>query len=296
MHSNDSKLEAHYKSISRVLIIGLALNWLVAGAKIVYGLLSRCASMTADGFHSLSDGSSNIIGLIGIYIACQPKDSDHPYGHKKYETFFSLAIAAMLLFVSGNILAKGIHRLYHPVLPEIDAINFAVMAVTLFINIFVMRYELKQGRLLQSDFLILDAMHTKTDIITSLSVIATLIAIKFGFPLVDTFVSLSISLFIAYTAVAIIRQSSRVLCDTAAIIDIRRISDIVLNINGVKTCHKIRTRGRTDDINIDLHVQVDPDMHVDMAHKISYTIEETIKKNIPEVSDVLVHIEPRDKS
>ncbi|MFH1281463.1 MAG: cation transporter, partial [Candidatus Omnitrophota bacterium] len=94
----------HYKKIRKILIIILALNWAVALAKIIYGLSSRCFSMAADGFHSLSDGTSNVIGIIGIHFACQPVDKDHPYGHKKYETLFSLGIAAMLFIVSFNLL------------------------------------------------------------------------------------------------------------------------------------------------------------------------------------------------
>jgi divalent metal cation (Fe/Co/Zn/Cd) transporter len=69
-----------------------------------------------------------------------------------------------------------------------------------------------------------------------------------------------------------------------------------LGIKGVKACHKIRTRGRPDDIHVDLHVQVNPDMHVDNAHKVSYAIEEAIKAGIPEVTDVVVHIEPKENA
>ena len=76
---------------------------------------------------------------------------------------------------------------------------------------------------------------------------------------------------------------------------ITKITDIVLGIKGVKNCHKIRTRGRADDIYVDLHVQVNADMHIDNAHKISYAIEEAIKKEIPEVTDVVVHMEPKEK-
>ena len=287
-------LKAHYGSIRRILILILVLNWAVALIKIFYGFFSRCASITADGFHSLSDGTSNVIGLIGIHLACQPKDKDHPYGHKKYETLFSLFIAAGLFWVCFNILKEGIRRLYQPVLPQIDVISFAVMLVTLAINIWVMRYEYKKGRLLQSDILVSDSMHTRADIFTSVSVIIALVAIKLGYPVLDSVATIIISLFIAKAGFNIAKRSSNVLCDTAPIVDVKKISDIVLGIKGVNTCHKIRTRGRPDDIHLDLHVQVSPDIHMDTAHKISYTIEEEIKKNIPEISDVLVHMEPKE--
>lgn len=280
-------------NVRRILIIVLALNWLVAFAKIIYGLTTKCASMTADGFHSLSDGASNIIGLIGIYLACQPKDEDHPYGHKKYETLFSMAIAILLFIVCFNILKQGVTRIINPITPRVTIESFIVMIITLVINLFVMSYEYKNGKALKSDILISDSMHTKADIFTSLSVIVSLVVIKLGFSLIDPIVTLIICFFIIKAAFTILRSSSRVLCDTAVIIDVKRIADIVLSVKGVRACHKIRTRGRPDDIHIDLHVQVNPDMHVDTAHKISYTIEDTLKKNIPEVVDVIVHIEPK---
>ena len=288
-------LEEHYNLIKRVLIWILVLNWVVAGAKIIYGLLTRCASMTADGFHSLSDGASNIAGLIGISLACRPSDADHPYGHRKYETFFSLCIAGMLGIVCFHLIEEGISRFRNPVTPQIDTLSFLVMLVTLTINILVMKYEHKKGRALQSDILISDALHTKADILTSLSVIVTLVMIKLGYPIFDPIVTIIIALFIAHAAFEIVQQSSKVLCDTAVFMDVKRIMDIVLSVEGVKTCHKIRTRGRPDDIYVDLHVQVNPGMHIDKAHRISYNIEEAIKKDIPEVTDVVVHMEPAGK-
>lgn len=288
-------VQEHYRRIRRILLVILALNWLVAIAKIIYGLLSRCASITADGFHSLSDGASNIIGLIGIGFASQPKDSDHPYGHRKYETLFSLGIAALLFILAFNLAKEGISRIYHPVLPAVDAKSFAVMLTTLAINLGVVHYEYKKGRILQSDILISDSMHTKADIFTSLSVIVALIVIKLGYPIIDPIVTILIAIFIAHAGYDIIKEGSRVLCDTAAILDVKRIVNIVLGIGGVKACHKIRTRGRPDDIHLDLHVQVSEDMHIDEAHKISYAIEDAIKKEVPEVTDVVVHMEPKER-
>jgi cation diffusion facilitator family transporter len=285
----------HYRHIRRVLIIVLVLNWAVALAKIIYGIFTGCKSMTADGFHSLSDGASNIIGLIGIHFACQPVDKDHPYGHKKYETFFSLAIAAGLFIVSFNVIKEGIVRLGNPATPQVDINSFVIMVVTLAINFWVMRYERRKGKMLKSDILVSDALHTNADIFTSISVIITLIVIKLGYPILDPIATIVIALFIAHAGYDILRESSAVLCDTAAILEDKKIADIVLGVKGVKACHRIRSRGRPDDIYLDLHVQVSEDMHMDTAHRISDAIEEAIKKSIPEVTDVVVHMEPGDK-
>lgn len=286
--------EERYLKIRRVLIFVLFLNWGVAAAKLLYGWLTRSASMTADGFHSFSDGSSNIIGLIGIWIASRPIDETHPYGHKKYETLTSIGISILLFLVCFNVVREAILRLLHPVIPQVSVSSFLVMGVTLAINIGVMIYENRVGIALKSDILISDALHTRADILTSSSVIVTLIAIKWGYPILDPIASLVIGGFIGYAGVDILKESSRVLSDGVAI-PIDAIEKVVLSIRGVKECHQIRSRGRGDDIHIDLHVLVDPEMDVHRAHHLSYAIENKMKRDFRGVTDVVVHMEPLEK-
>ncbi|MBI4335458.1 MAG: cation transporter [Candidatus Omnitrophica bacterium] len=281
-----------FAEIRKVLIFVLVLNWLVSLAKIIYGVVTRCASMSADGMHSLSDGASNIIGLVGIWAASQPVDKGHPYGHKKYETFSAIGIAMLLVLLCFYILHDATSRFAHPVTPEITGASFFIMLITLMINLFVMRYEIGRSRVLKSDILYSDAMHTKSDIFVSLGVIATLISVRMGLPVLDTVAALVIAAFIGHSAYEILRESSNVLCDTAAVVS-DEIKDIVTNIEGVRECHRIRTRGRQDDVHIDLHVVVSPNMHVDKAHSITEMIEKSIKEKIAGVTDVVVHIEPK---
>ncbi len=292
----ESKLspEERYLKIRRVLIYVLFLNWGVAAAKLFYGWVTRSASMTADGFHSFSDGSSNIIGLIGIWIASRPIDETHPYGHKKFETLTSVGISILLFLVCFNVVREGILRFLQPIVPQVNVSSFLVMGITLAINIAVMIYENKMGIVLKSDILVSDALHTRADILTSSSVIVTLIGVKLGYPILDPIASLVISGFIAYAAIEILRESSRVLSDGVAI-PIEEIKRVVLSIRGVKECHQIRSRGRGDDIHIDFHVLVDPEMDVHRAHHLSYAIENKVKRDFRGVTDVVVHIEPFEK-
>ena len=286
--------QERYRKIKWVLITILFLNWGVAGAKLFYGWLIRSASMTADGFHSFSDGSSNIIGLIGVWIASRPIDETHPYGHKKFETLTTIGISVLLFLVSFNVVREGIHRFLNPIVPQVNVISFVVMGITLAINVAVMIYENRIGLLLKSDILISDALHTRADILTSSSVILSFIGIQFGFPILDPIASLVIAGFIGYAAIDILKESSRVLSDGIAI-PIQEIERVVLSIRGVRECHQIRSRGRGDDIHIDLHVLVDPEMHMHRAHHLSYAIEKKIKRDFHGVTDVIVHMEPFEK-
>jgi len=284
-------MQIRFKKIRNVLTAVLMLNWLVAAAKIIYGFITGSTAMSADGFHSFSDGTSNIIGLIAIVVASQPKDKDHPYGHKKYETFAAIVIAILLFLISFNLIRSSMARFLNPVIPDVTLNSFIIMIVTLAVNTGVFFYEKSKARILTSDILAADAQHTKSDILISISVVCALIAVKSGFPVIDPIVSIFIALFIAYSGLEILRHSSDVLCDRAVIPaeDIRRV---VLGIEGVKGCHNIRTRGRQDDINIDLHITVNTDMPTGEAHNLSHKIQDVIRKRIEGVTDISIHIEP----
>ena len=282
-----------FDQVRKILIIILLLNLFVAISKITYGLISNTLSMQADGYHSLFDGVSNIIGIIGIRIASKPPDKNHPYGHQKYETMASIAIAILLLFVGFEILQSSIDRFTTGSQPYITSMSFIVMVVTTGINLFVTTYEHKKGVELNSEILIADAMHTKSDIYVSLSVILGLVAIEFGYPIIDPLIALIITIVIIRAGILIIWQSSHTLCDVSRI-DERSICDIVEEMKGVIECHKIRTRGNVNNIHIDLHVKVRPDMHTDKAHALAHDVEKRLKDYFEGVSDVVVHIEPAD--
>jgi cation diffusion facilitator family transporter len=283
----------HYSQVQKVLWLVLGLNWAVAIAKMVYGFVSDSSSVTADGFHSLADGTSNIIGIIGVRFCSKPVDKDHPYGHRKYETLFALGIAAMLLMVAFSLAKAGVSRIAHPITPQIGIPGFIVMIATLAVNTVVMLYEHRRGKELMSDILVVDSMHTRADIFTSISVIIALIGVKLGFPILDPVITLVISLFITWSAFEIIRQESRILCDAVAIDNPAVIEKIALGVKGVKGCHKIRSRGRLDDIHIDLHVQVSGNMSLQESHDLSHRIQQEIMTALPHVTDVLVHLEPQ---
>ncbi|WP_440954346.1 cation diffusion facilitator family transporter [Methanosarcina sp. Mfa9] len=280
-----------FKKIQQVLLYVLFLNLAVAFAKIAYGTFSNTLSMTADGYHSLFDGISNIVGLAGIYIASRPPDKDHPYGHQKYETLASVFIAILLIYVAFEIFQASLGRFFSRDVPGVTSVSFLVMLGTMGINYLVTRYEHREGVSLQSQVLIADSMHTKSDIYVSLSVIVGLVAVKFGYPLLDPLIALVISFLILRAGFRIIKQSSATLLDMSQL-DEDEICDVVMGVEGVLDCHKIRTRGSMGDIRIDMHLLVRPDMPIEEAHLISHSVSKLLKAEYEGVSDVVVHIEP----
>ena len=283
------------RKIRRVLWIVLVLNVGVAVAKLAWGTVIGSVAMQADGFHSLFDGASNVVGLVGLGMASRPPDSTHPYGHSKYETYASAAIGAMLAIAAYNVGSTALRALIQNVEPaRVDAVAFAVMIVTLSINISVTLWERRVGRRLKSEILLADARHTLSDVLVSLGVIVSLIAVKMGMPVADPIVGLLVAGAIAYTAWQVFSEAASTLSDSARI-PAKDVRAVARQVDGVLGCHHIRTRGPEAGVYVDMHVQVDASLSMMDAHKIAEDVEREICAVFDNVADVLVHVEPYDQ-
>ncbi|HEX9733697.1 MAG TPA: cation diffusion facilitator family transporter [Thermoanaerobaculia bacterium] len=279
-------------AVRRLLAVVLVLNLAVAAAKLVVGWWSGSISMVADGFHSLTDTASNVVGLIGLSLAARPPDADHPYGHRKYETLSALLIGALLAVTAWEVLESCVERLRTGSAPEVTTLSFAVMGVTMAVNAAVSAWERRRGETLQSEILLADATHTASDVYVSAGVILSLAAAGWGYPQVDAVAALAITAVIARAAFQILRRSAGPLLD-AAVVPAERIREVALSVPGVESVHKIRTRGQPRDGHADLHVQVRPDLRIDQAHVIGHMVSERLRKELG-FRDVVTHLEPEE--
>lgn len=277
--------------IRKVLVLTLALNLLVSAAKIVYGQVTHSVAIFSDGFHSLFDGVSNVVGLVGIYLASHPPDETHPYGHRKYETVFTIFIGVLMFATCIEIFKKVIDSFAGTHETVVTAESFVIMTVTVAVNLFVTTYEKRMGTKLGSEFLLADSRHTRSDIMVTLGVIASLVFLKLGFPQADPVAGLLVAVFVAMEGVRIIHDATESLVDRQQT-DTTLIKEVVCRVDGVVECHEIRTRGTKSHIFVDVHVLVDPAMTVENAHRIADRVEDELKNTMPEVVDVIIHIEP----
>lgn len=284
----------YVNEVRKVLLITLLLNILVATLKIVYGSVTGINSIQADGFHSLFDGASNIIGLIGIWLAARPPDGRHHYGHKKIETMATVGIAILLFLTCIEIFKNAISSFTHPKPMIVGDLSFGIVLITMGVNLFVTRYEYKRGKSLGSDFLVADAKHTMSDLLVSCIVLVSLVATRMGYTHFDSIATIVIAVMIGRLGYDILKEASDVLVDASPLIgeDLSRIKAIAMGVEGVVECHKMRVRGRSDAVHLDCHMLVSPDMPIQKAHDIASRIEARIKAEMPEIIDVVIHIEP----
>jgi cation diffusion facilitator family transporter len=281
-----------YTAVSRVLVRVLVLNLAVAIAKIAFGYASGAISILSDGFHSLTDAASNVAGLVGVRAARRPPDEDHPYGHRKYETVAAAVVAVFLLLLVIEVLRNAFNHLTgRSAAHEITTASFIVMLATVAVNVFVVAYESREAARLGSEVLLADAMQTRSDVWSSVTVLAALFGARLGLPILDPIAALIVAVFIGYAGFQIARAATAILSDRIVIAD-GDIERVVMGVPRVLGCHQIRTRGSADHVFLDLHVWLPADMRLTEAHAISHVVKDRLMARYPQIADAVIHIEP----
>lgn len=283
---------SRYAEVSRVLLRVLALNMVVALAKIVFGYASGAISVLSDGFHSLTDAASNVVGLVGVQAAQRPPDADHPYGHRKYETVAAAAVNVFLILVVIEVLRNAFNHLTgRSAGHEIGLASFVVMVVTVAINLAVVAYESREAERLGSEVLMADATQTRGDVWSSVTVIIALIGARSGLPILDPIGALVVAAFIAHAGYQIASATTKILSDRI-VMDESDLERVVMSVPGVLGCHQIRTRGSVDHVFLDLHVWLPAQLPLKEAHDISHVVKDRLIARYPQIADAIIHIEP----
>lgn len=283
---------SRFAAVSRVLLQVFFLNLAVAVAKIAFGYASGAISILSDGFHSLTDAASNLVGLVGVRAARLPPDENHPYGHRKFETVAAAGVTAGLMLVVLEILRNAINHLTgRSAPPDISSTGFVIMSATVAINLWVVRYESGEARRLNSEVLLADALQTRGDVWTSFAVIAALAGARLGWPILDPLAALVVCAFIGYAGFQIATTTTRILSDETVISE-ADLETVVMSVAGVLGCHHIRTRGSADHVFLDLHVWLPPQTPLEDAHALSHVVKDRLMARYPQIADAIIHIEP----
>ncbi len=281
------------RAIRRVLIAVLGLNLIAAAGKLGYGIASGSVAMSADGVQSLLDGVGNVVGLIGIAIAARPPDRDHQYGHERYETIASMAIAGLIAIGVVEVIQTAIGQLRSGDRPEVTGISFGVLLVSIAINGGVSFWERRAGRRVGSDLLVADSKHTASDVFVSGAVIVGLAAERIGLSGADAVMSVVIAAMMAWAAWTIVRDASLVLTD-ASIADPRQLMATVLAVPGVITAHNLRARSLGGRLWVEVHVTVDPWLSIKQGHEVATGVEASLRDGAGPLAQAIIHVEPAE--
>jgi cation diffusion facilitator family transporter len=300
--SNNSDHQARVTShrirqVKRVTWIGMAVNVLLSGLKIVAGYLGGSQTILADGVHSLSDTVTDVALIVGVNYWYAPPDETHPYGHRRIETIITLLIGIALATVAVGIAYKALATLHemHSRPPELIALIAALVSIVCKEALY--QWTVVVGKRIKSSAVVANAWHHRSDAFSSIPAALAVAVARFvpDWSFVDHVGAIIVSLFILQAARKIMWPSLKELADAGAPPETcREIERLVRATPGVVSVHKIRTRQIGYGYQVDLHIQVVGKITVIEGHDISENVKAGLIQNGPSIVDVIVHLEPQN--
>lgn len=288
------------KEIYRITLWGSIVNIVLTGLKFAAGILGASAAMIADAVHSLSDLLTDFVVLLFVKISSRPADSDHPYGHGKYETLATTIVAIALMAAGGVLLAQGIEKIIGAVrgetLPVPGRIALWAALISIAAKEGIYQLTARVGRRVQSSALEANAWHHRTD---ALSSVATAIgiggALLFGgkWTILDPIAAVLVSVFILIAAGKLLHEAIQDLMEKRLPEEIEEeIREIVAADSEMSEMHKLRTRRVGNVYSIEMHLRMHGNISLYEAHRHSMLLEQRLRERFGQETLVSIHLEP----
>lgn len=288
------------REIYRVTFVGLVVNLVLSLLKLAAGVVGRSGAMVADAVHSFSDLATDIVVIAFARISAKPRDTDHDYGHGKYETLATIIISIALGVVGAGILVnsfRGIRTVIDGgLLPRPGAVALVAAVASILVKEILYRYTVRVGRRIDSPSVVANAWHHRSDALSSLG---TLLGIGCAFFLgdkwriADPIAALIVSVFIFKIAFDLIRTGLGELLEQSLPEEVEKeILGIVAANPRVREPHNLRTRRIGAAIAIEVHVRMDGKMTVEESHELTVDIEQRLRERFGEGTMIAIHVEP----
>ena len=289
------------KEIYKVTIVGALANVTLLIFKFVAGIISNSAAMIADAVHSLSDFITDVVVIVFVKISSKPQDKSHDYGHGKFETLATLIIGLALLFVGLMILYNGASATYRCIwlgeeLHRPGMIAFWAAIFSIILKEAVYQYTVFKGRNLNSQAVIANAWHHRSDAFSSIGTavgIGGAIFLGDKWVVLDPIAAIVVSVFIINVSLKIIIKSINELLEKSLPDEIENeIIKVAESFDMVKDVHDLRTRRIGNNIAIEMHLLMDGNLSLQCTHNTTELIESELRKKYGEHTHIAIHVEP----
>jgi cation diffusion facilitator family transporter len=286
------------KKTVKVLITSLTINTILVISKIVFGIIGKSQALIADGFHSLSDLTTDLVGITGIKKSFLPADEKHPYGHGRIEYVTSIIIGS-IIFILGFSLLIDIF-ISSTQIP--DDIVVVVIIMTIVLKYLLARYVVQSGKKYKNAVLVASGKESAADVLTSCLVLLTFIFSRFSDDIgllkyADKLGGFLIGIFIIKVSIEIILENSRNVLGqietNPEILD--EVKECILNVKGVKSIDTLNMLKCGSYYQVILNIGIDENTKLTESHNIAHKVETSLKKEIRQIKYVIVHVNPFKK-
>lgn len=287
-------MEDRARITRRVSYITMAGNAVLTVLKLIAGIVSSSGAMISDAVHSASDVVSTIVVLIGVKTASKDADSDHPFGHERFESIAAVVLSVMLFLTGLFIGYEGIRKLVSGEELNVPGLTALIAAaVSIVAKEIMYRYAAGAAKAIGSDALMADAWHHRSDALSSVGALIGIAGARLGLPVLDPIASVVISVFIIKAAVDIFRDAAEKVTDHSADSATEKaIRDLVLAHAGVERIDLLRTREFGSRIYIELEIAVDGAKPLREAHDVAEAVHDDVEAAFPAVKHIMIHVNP----
>ncbi|MFT4633886.1 MAG: cation diffusion facilitator family transporter [Candidatus Pseudothioglobus sp.] len=280
----------------KLLLLSGVVDLALGVVKVLIGILASSHALIADGIHSFSDLITDIMVWFFNRIGTMEPDEDHPYGHARFETFGTLILGTILIFVAGVLIYDSIQRLM--VITDVTLPGWPALVAafgSILVKEWLYHLTVRLGNRSRSKLLIANAWHHRSDALSSVIVLFGVGGAMLGYSWLEMIAAIGVALLIAQIGWKLARQSVEELVDTAVEESyVTEIQQSIEGVEGVSGVHSLRTRRMGSDVLADIHLQVNPAISVSEGHHIGEWVSRTLLEEFTELNDVIVHIDAED--
>jgi len=281
------------KAASRVTVIGMILDAFLGIIKVIAGTLFHSQALLVDGIHSFTDVASDVVVLGVMKLSRQEPDENHPYGHQRIETFGTLVLGSILIAVGAALAWENTLRLIEGSIDTIPEWPVLIAAgVSVVGKEWIFRYTRHIGQVIRSDLIIANAWHSRTDAFSSVVVLVSTAGAMLGLVWLDVLAAVAISVIIIHIGWKFTWDSVQELVDTGlSPDDTEMLKTIARNTDGVLNVHELRSRRMAQDILLDIHLVVRPEISVSEGHQIGMQVVNGMSNALENIRDISFHID-----
>lgn len=288
--------EQNVKTAYRVSVISIFVNVILSAIKLVTGIFANSSALISDAVHSLSDVFSTVVVIIGVKLSSKADDEDHQYGHERLECIAAIILASVLMLTGFGIGYNGISIFISNELSDLKqpgAVALFAAGLSIVVKEAMYWYTRSAAKRINSDALMADAWHHRSDALSSVGSIIGIGGAMLGFAVLDPLASIVICLFIIKAAFDIYKDAVSKLTDKAAdLATTAKIREVILNNDSVLGIDVLKTRLFGAKMYVDVEICVDGNMTLFYAHETAQTVHDEIEENFPTVKHCMVHVNP----
>lgn len=294
----EQRAQARDQAMRNTSVVGAVVNLVLTVVKVIFGIVGQSHALIADGVHSLADLSTDLMVWFAAKYSNQPADKEHPYGHARIETAFTVGLGVVLIVTAAGIVFDSAQRLLNPeTLLQPTPIVLLIAVISILANEGLYQYTIGAAKQFNSGLLKANAWHHRSDAISSIVVLVGVAGSLMGLPYLDAFAAVGVALMIGHIGWTQAWSSLRELVDTGMEPKTAAaLKRIIGNVEGVRGVHMLRSRRMGGMYLIDVHIVVDERLSVSEGHKISEYVRLKLIDSHEDISNALVHIDPEDDS